>query len=125
MSITTDALRAAQARIDLDRQITAQSLLIEALAGLQAVQAHNELPEGADGFATPWHEKQAPAWIDDDDPDFGDPLDWPEWTDAFNWNLTDPEDIRRWETRIDREFGLTMKAQTPFEEWLLDRRDPK
>ncbi len=45
---------------------------------------------GADGYAIP----DCDRWLDQlnecgmDDEDFGDPADWPEWTDADRWELS-------------------------------------
>jgi len=69
----------------------------------------------------------------DDDPDFGDPLDWPSWCDEHIWNITndiDPDDLGRWETGNALEFELPLvriesSRSTLFDRWILDRRNPE
>jgi len=58
---------------------------------------------------------------DPDDPAFGDPAQWPAWTDDGTWSLTSEqelEDLRRWEIIIDGEdYVATPEDWSDYSAW--------
>ena len=52
---------------------------------------------------------------DEFDVDFGNPTEWPAWTDEFNWNITRPEEI----------VQLRKLGSTPWQNWLATPAEEK